>query len=73
MATADHLPRLFAPRGRFWLMRLAAHIVRLRPGSRRNRLDPRLLPDHLKRDMGFADGNDPRGRRAQNPDWPDVI
>ncbi|MEI5680233.1 MULTISPECIES: hypothetical protein [unclassified Mesorhizobium] len=26
-------------------------------------LDIRTLPDHLKRDMGILDGNDPSGRR----------
>ena len=26
-------------------------------------LDIRSLPDHLKRDMGILDGNDPLGRR----------
>ena len=33
-------------------------------GSRapRGRLDVRLLSDHLKRDMGLLDGNDPLGR-----------
>jgi hypothetical protein len=30
--------------------------------SYRGRLDVRRLPDHLKRDMGFLDGNDPLGR-----------
>lgn len=35
-------------------------------GGRRSRklLDVGRLPDHLKRDMGFLDGNDPCGRRA---------
>lgn len=27
-------------------------------------LDPRDLSDHLKRDIGVLDGNDPCGRRA---------
>ncbi|PSM17677.1 hypothetical protein [Nitratireductor sp. StC3] len=71
MASADYLSRLLAPRGRSWIGRVAAFLVR--PRSRRRRLDPRTLPDHLRRDMGFADGNDPRGRRAQRPDWPDMI
>lgn len=26
-------------------------------------IDPGHLPGHLQRDMGFLDGNDPRGRR----------
>ncbi|WP_127599068.1 hypothetical protein [Nitratireductor alexandrii] len=71
MASADYLSRLLAPRGRSWIGRVAAFLAR--PRSRRRRLDPRTLPDHLRRDMGFADGNDPRGRRAQRPDWPDMI
>lgn len=31
--------------------------------SRKRLLDVRDLPDHLKRDMGYLDGNDPGGRR----------
>lgn len=31
---------------------------------RRALLDVRSLPDHLKRDIGALDGNDPRGPRA---------
>lgn len=31
---------------------------------RRNRLDIRDLSPHLLRDIGFLDGNDPRGPRA---------
>ncbi|WP_202309056.1 hypothetical protein [Mesorhizobium sp. L-8-10] len=38
-----------------WLGRLAARFLR----PRRALLDPRSLPDHLKRDMGFLDGNGP--------------
>jgi hypothetical protein len=34
-----------------------------RIGHRRALLDIRGLPDHLKRDMGILDGNDPAGRR----------
>lgn len=30
---------------------------------RRQLLDARSLPDHLKRDIGALDGNDPRGPR----------
>lgn len=30
--------------------------------TRRRVLDFRDLPDHLKRDMGYLDGNDPCGR-----------
>ena len=42
------------------VLRLAAALTR-RP--RKRLLDARDLPDHLKRDMGFLDGNDPCGRR----------
>lgn len=31
--------------------------------SRKRVLDVRDLPDHLKRDMGFLDGQNPCGRR----------
>lgn len=40
--------------------RLAA-VFKLR--SRKRVLDVRDLSDHLKRDMGFLDGNHPHGRR----------
>ena len=33
-------------------------------GGRRDVLDVRRLSDHLQRDMGFLDGNDPCGRHA---------
>jgi len=45
--------------GLFRLM-LAVLAIPLRP--RQQFLDVRTLPDHLKRDMGFMDGNDPAGR-----------
>ena len=32
--------------------------------SRKRLLDVRELPDHLKRDMGYLDGNSPCGRRS---------
>jgi hypothetical protein len=35
-----------------------------RPGKRPATLDLKSLPDHLKRDMGILDGNDPTGRRG---------
>jgi hypothetical protein len=41
-----------------WISRFAWIGVR----SPRGRLDVRRLSDHLKRDMGFLDGNDPLGR-----------
>jgi hypothetical protein len=31
--------------------------------SRRPYLDIRVLPNHLLRDIGYLDGNDPAGRR----------
>ncbi|MBZ9849734.1 hypothetical protein LB565_17250 [Mesorhizobium sp. CA14] len=31
-------------------------------GRRRGYLDVREFSEHLQRDMGFLDGNDPRGR-----------
>ncbi len=34
-----------------------------RSGKRPVTLDIKSLPDHLKRDMGILDGNDPAGRR----------
>ncbi|MDW6025852.1 hypothetical protein SAZ10_29225 [Mesorhizobium sp. BAC0120] len=47
--------------GLFRLM-IAVLATPLRP--RRQFLDIRTLPDHLKRDMGFKDGNGPAGRRS---------
>ena len=35
-----------------------------RSGKRPATLDLKSLPDHLKRDMGMLDGNDPTGRRG---------
>ncbi|PSJ56305.1 hypothetical protein [Kumtagia ephedrae] len=43
-----------------WKSWLALAFGRARP---RAVLDPRTLPDHLKRDIGFLDGNDPSGKR----------
>lgn len=42
-----------------WLARFATTFMR----PRRALLDPRSLPDHLKRDMGFLDGNGPNGKQ----------
>lgn len=36
--------------------RLLAKLKALFAPRRRKRLDPRTLPDHLKRDIGFLDG-----------------
>ncbi len=44
------------PRNRRWL----GFMSRL---AGQPRIDPGSLPGHLQRDMGFLDGNDPRGRR----------
>jgi hypothetical protein len=50
--------------GHGWGARLAALLSGRRRRQRHARLDERTLPDHLKRDMGFLDGNDPAGRGA---------
>jgi hypothetical protein len=50
--------------GRNWGARMAALFAGRQRRRRRARLDERTLPDHLKRDMGFLDGNDPAGRHA---------
>ncbi len=46
-----------------WTVRLGAMIGRPKLTARRRLLDARYLSDHLKRDIGFLDGNDPCGRR----------
>jgi hypothetical protein len=53
------MTQVFAKPNRSWISRFAW------PGARtpRGRLDVGRLSDHLKRDMGFLDGNDPLGRR----------
>ena len=51
-------------RGHDWGARLAALVSGRKRPPRRARLDARTLPDHLKRDMGFLDGNNPAGRHA---------
>lgn len=42
---------------------LLAREFRWFSGRRRGYVDVRELSEHLQRDMGFLDGNDPRGRR----------
>ena len=42
---------------------LGWHRVGPEPDRPLPRLDPRALSDHLKRDLGFLDGNDPGGPR----------
>jgi hypothetical protein len=44
------------------LLRLMLGVLAIPLRTRRQFLDVRTLPDHLKRDMGFMDGNDPAGR-----------
>lgn len=58
MPTRISKPRSLTGRNDGWLDRLTFGLFR----SRRARLDPRTLPDHLKRDMGFLDGRGPRNR-----------
>jgi hypothetical protein len=36
----------------------------LQPRPPKSFLDTRTLSDHLKRDIGFLDGNDPSGRHG---------
>lgn len=73
MATAQNLLRLSSLGAHPLSSRMLAALIGLRPRPRRVRLDPRTLPDHLRRDMGFMDGNEPRGRRARDPYWPDWV
>ncbi|HEV7254975.1 MAG TPA: hypothetical protein VGN97_17970 [Mesorhizobium sp.] len=52
-----------APRLRHALRSLGRSLSKtfLTPRRRAARLDPRMLSDHLKRDLGLLDGNDPAG------------
>lgn len=47
------------------------------PGARQEwetrRPDPRFLTDHLRRDLGLLDGNDPRPIRSDNPCRPSWV
>jgi hypothetical protein len=45
-----------------WSVLLTALLGGSSRRTQRARLDVRSLPDHLKRDMGILDGNDPAGR-----------
>ena len=47
-----------------WLSGLMARVDWFGRRARRDVLDVRRLSDHLRRDMGFLDGNDPSGRHA---------
>jgi hypothetical protein len=42
---------------RDWLSRLAVLLSAALTGRSRAVLDPRILSEHLQRDMGFLDGN----------------
>ncbi|TPO01876.1 hypothetical protein [Mesorhizobium sp. B1-1-5] len=44
-----------------WSFTLVREFARF-SGRRRGYLDVREFSEHLQRDMGFLDGNDPRGR-----------
>lgn len=53
-----------ARRGPAGLLASLRHgLALLFPPRSRRLLDARTLPDHLKRDIGVTDGNDPRGPR----------
>ena len=51
------------PRHNTWRHWLAPYLTEPSRKARRTRLDVRRLSDHLKRDMGFMDGNDPARHR----------
>lgn len=59
MVTAPE--KLVSNPARGWLFTLLREFARF-SGRRRAYLDVRELSEHLQRDMGFLDGNDPRGR-----------
>ena len=45
-----------------WISGLMPRMGWFGPSRRREMLDVSRLSDHLRRDMGFLDGNDPSGR-----------
>jgi len=53
--------RLVSTPARGWFSRLLQEFPWF-SGRRRGYVDIRELSQHLQRDMGFLDGNDPRGR-----------
>ena len=53
--------KLVSTPARGWFFTFVRGIARF-PGRRRRYLDVRELSEHLQRDMGFLDGNDPHGR-----------
>lgn len=58
MPTRISKPRFLTGHDQRWFDRLTFSLFR----PRRGRLDPRNLPDHLKRDLGFLDGRGPNNR-----------
>lgn len=58
MPTKLTKPRSLMAHESNWIDRLTMGVFR----PRQKRLDPRTLPDHLKRDMGFLDGRGPQNR-----------
>ena len=52
--------KLVSTPARGWLFTLVREFARF-SGRRRGYLEVRELSEHLQRDMGFLDGNDPRG------------
>jgi hypothetical protein len=52
--------KLVSNPARSWFSLLMREFSRF-AGRRRNYVDVRSLSEHLQRDMGFLDGNDPRG------------
>ncbi len=55
--------RLYHSGSASWTVRLGAMLGWPKRRARKRLLDARDLSDHLKRDVGFLDGNDPSGRR----------
>jgi hypothetical protein len=58
MPTRISKSRPLSAKGGGWIDRLTMGLLR----PRRLRLDPRTLPDYLKRDMGFLDGRGPSNK-----------
>lgn len=52
--------KLVSTPARGWLFSLVREFARF-SSRRRGYIDVRELSEHLQRDMGFLDGNDPRG------------
>lgn len=58
MPTRSSRPRALATGQETWIDWFTLGLFR----PRRMRLDPRILPDYLKRDMGFLDGRGPSNK-----------